>query len=197
MGPTTVSSTRTWPSSAMTDPFEVHVAVLRRVVGTVVHERCEGPFDPEGILGPLSPAASRVPEGADLVVEVDLQSYAGGITARGVAEAPWEGLCSRCAVEVRGSLRCALEERFSERGGSEADPEAYPISEEKIEVGTMAREAVLVELPLLPMCRPDCAGLCPSCGIDRNEERCSCTAPRDDRWAALDALVEPPESSAN
>jgi uncharacterized protein len=39
------------------------------------------------------------------------------------------------------------------------------------------------------VCRPDCAGLCPVCGIDRNVEQCGCDTSRsDDRWSALDDL---------
>jgi uncharacterized protein len=41
-----------------------------------------------------------------------------------------------------------------------------------------------------PLCRAECAGLCPVCGVDRNDEACSCeTEIRDQRWAALDQLV--------
>ena len=51
------------------------------------------------------------------------------------------------------------------------------------------RDAVLLELPLAPLCRPDCAGLCPTCGADLNEGPCACPpAEGDPRWAALDAL---------
>ena len=51
------------------------------------------------------------------------------------------------------------------------------------------REAVLLELPDAPLCRPDCAGLCPTCGTNLNTGTCDCTAPAGDaRWAALDDL---------
>jgi uncharacterized protein len=47
----------------------------------------------------------------------------------------------------------------------------------------------LLELPNDVLCRDDCAGICPVCGIDRNAGTCDCdTTVRDDRWAALDGL---------
>jgi uncharacterized protein len=52
----------------------------------------------------------------------------------------------------------------------------------------LVRDALLLELPLAPLCRPDCRGLCARCGADLNAGPCSCVADRDPRWGALDAL---------
>jgi uncharacterized protein len=53
----------------------------------------------------------------------------------------------------------------------------------------MVRENILLEAPLAPLCRPDCAGLCPTCGIDLNSATCDCvTAVVDPRWEALSQL---------
>ena len=47
----------------------------------------------------------------------------------------------------------------------------------------------LLDTPSTPVCRPDCAGLCPTCGIDLNDGQCECVGPpADPRWAALDIL---------
>jgi uncharacterized protein len=52
---------------------------------------------------------------------------------------------------------------------------------------------VLLELDEERLCRAECAGLCPSCGIDRNSGDCDCSVMvRDDRWAALDGLAVDP-----
>ena len=54
----------------------------------------------------------------------------------------------------------------------------------------MVREVMLLELDGERVCRDECAGLCPVCGVDRNEATCDCvTEVRDERWAALDGLV--------
>ena len=50
----------------------------------------------------------------------------------------------------------------------------------------VAKEQVLLSLPMRSICRPDCAGWCPICGINRNREKCNCSEPTGDpRWAAL------------
>ncbi len=181
----------------MTDPFVVHVAALRRDLGATDHVSVEGPFDPNDELGPEFDWASRIALEADMVIDVDLQSFSGGVSAKGSATAPWTGVCSRCAIAVGGSLVAPLDERFVPGGGTEVDEEAYPITEDAIDLGEMGREALLVDLPLLPLCKPDCQGLCPTCGVDRNEETCSCQAPIDPRWGALEALRIDEEPSGN
>jgi uncharacterized protein len=147
--------------------------------------------DPEGLLAPHSPADSAVPEGADAICEVSLESFAGGVMVTGTIAAPWRGLCRRCVEPVGGMLRIAVRERFTEPGAGYGDPEddeAYPIVEDALDLGPMVRDAIALELPLAPLCRVDCRGLCPQCGADRNHEACSCGAPRDPRWANLDVL---------
>lgn len=168
----------------MTNPFLVHVAVLRRVLGTVVDVSLVGTFD-EDETTTWARGAARVPSGAQMEVDATITSATGSLRVDGTVRAPWEGLCSRCAIEVRGTIEAGFDELFLERGAGE---DAYPIVDDAIDLGPAGREWVVVSLPLLPLCRPDCAGLCPSCGTDRNEATCSCSAPRDDRWAALDAL---------
>ena len=173
------------------DPFVVHVARLRRVLGTRWHEVRTGPVDPENLIVRRSPADSAVPEGAEAICEVTLESFAGGVMATGTVAAPWEGLCRRCAQPVGGMLRIPVRERFTEPGARYGDPdddEAYPIVEDELDLSPMVRDAVVLELPLAPLCRPDCRGLCPRCGADLNEEHCDCVAPRDPRWANLDVL---------
>jgi uncharacterized protein len=69
-----------------------------------------------------------------------------------------------------------------------AEDEFYPIVDDTIDLGPLARDAIVLELPMATLCREDCAGLCPQCGADRNEGPCGCLAPRDPRWANLDVL---------
>lgn len=173
------------------DPFVVHVARLRRVPGSSWHEVRRGPADPDGALAPSTAADSRVPEGGEIECDVVLQSFDGGVMVTGTVRAPWRGVCRRCTVPVQGDLSVRVRERFTEPGGRYGDPdddEAYPIVDDDLDLGPMAREAVLLELPLAPLCRPDCRGLCPYCGADRNVEGCDCVAPVDPRWANLDVL---------
>jgi uncharacterized protein len=202
------------------DPFVVNVARLRRVPGTRWHEVRRGPVDtgppgpgstpPEGASStPPEGASSMVPEGADATCDVTLQSFDGGVMVAGTVGAPWQGLCRRCTVPVGGELRIAVRERFADvpaaghggppgagrgtpAGDEPEDDEAYPIVDDRLDLRPMVRDALVLELPLAPLCRDDCRGLCPRCGADRNVEACGCVAPRDPRWANLDVLRSVP-----
>jgi uncharacterized protein len=173
-----------------TDPFVVHVARLRRS-GTTWHEIRRGPV---ALAGPLDevgidPGRSVVPLDAEVEADVTLTPFIGGIEAVGTVTAPWVGICRRCATAVTGEVRIDVHERFADPPVAEvAEDEIYPIAEDTIDLGPMVRDVVVLELPMAPLCREDCAGLCPQCGADRNEGPCGCVAPRDPRWANLDVL---------
>lgn len=74
----------------------------------------------------------------------------------------------------------------------EDDLGAYYVAEEILDTAPILLEQLQLNIPMKPLCRVDCAGLCPSCGADRNEsEACSCTeSTADPRWAGLAALRE-------
>jgi uncharacterized protein len=173
------------------DPFVVSVATLRRTVGSRRREQRQGVLDPEHLIPSVSVAESTVPEGAEACCDIQLASYLGGVMVTGTVSAPWSGTCRRCTAPVGGVAVVAVSERFTEPGAGHGDPEddeAYPIEGEQLDLRPMIRDSVVLELPLAPLCRPDCAGLCPRCGGDRNEENCGCVAPPDPRWASLDVL---------
>jgi uncharacterized protein len=63
------------------------------------------------------------------------------------------------------------------------------VSGDSFESAPLVREQIVLALPAKPLCREDCAGLCPVCGGDRNLGECGCREPATDpRWAALSAL---------
>jgi uncharacterized protein len=114
----------------------------------------------------------------------------------GKVRASWTGVCRRCAAQLGGELEVQVRERFVDSPTPstapllevDGDPEAYPIDGDVLDLGPLVREALLLELPATPLCRPDCRGLCPRCGVDRNVETCSCVADVDPRWAILNVL---------
>jgi uncharacterized protein len=60
-----------------------------------------------------------------------------------------------------------------------------------LELNNVLREQVLLALPMQRTCRPDCKGICPACGQNRNQAECGCEVrPADDRWAALKNLKQ-------
>ena len=129
----------------------------------------------------------RIPEGP-VSVELRLDVLTDGIVVNGVVSTTWQGQCRRCLVPVGGSLTVEVSELYQT---TVIDPEAFPIVHDQLDARPMVREALLIEAPAAPLCREGCAGICAGCGADRNQQPCGCrSAPRDDRWAALDALRE-------
>ncbi len=173
------------------DPFVVPVARLRRGATGLLEVRRSGEVAQAGPLeeAGIDPGRSVVPAGAPVEVEVTLTAFEGGIDVQGTVTAPWVGICRRCAEPVSGVLRVDVHERFvDDPVASASDDELYPITDDTVDLAPLARDTVVLELPMAPLCREDCAGLCPQCGADRNQGPCGCVAPRDPRWANLDVL---------
>ena len=127
-----------------------------------------------------------VPAGASIDVDVVIESLSDGATVTGTVGAPWMGECMRCLTPARGQILVDVRELYQVRPTTD---EAFSFDGERLDLEPMARQSVMLELPIAPLCRPDCLGLCASCGLNRNDGECSCTAgPVDHRWAALDAL---------
>lgn len=123
----------------------------------------------------------------DLTVDAAAVATVDGITVAGTVSVPWAGECRRCLIAVAGVGIGEIDEMYQDEVGAEDD--ALPIEGDQIDLAGPIREYVLLEVPEDPLCRDDCAGLCPVCGIDRNQAACECdTSVRDDRWAALDQL---------
>src|SRR5579864_4174880 len=74
---------------------------------------------------------------------------------------------------------------------AEGDLDTLVVTEEILDTRPIVLEQLQLNIPMKPLCRPDCRGLCPRCGADLNERggECSCAEPQTDpRWAALAAL---------
>ena len=122
----------------------------------------------------------------DVEVDLVLEALNVGITVRGTVAAPWKGVCRRCLTGLSGRAQGAVDELYQV---NVTDDDAFPIENNQLVLAPMVRQTALLELDEVRLCRPDCAGLCPVCGADRNDTRCDCdTTVTDDRWAALDAL---------
>jgi len=161
-------------------PFTVNVAALVHRPGARRQERVSGPITGLVVLG------TAVPEGADVVVDTLLEWVSDGLLATGTARAPWVGECRRCLRPVHGELAVEFCELFEE---SPREGESYKLRLDAIDLTPLARETILLDLPLAPVCAVDCRGLCPTCGTDLNQQPCSCAeSSGDPRWAALDVL---------
>jgi uncharacterized protein len=107
--------------------------------------------------------------------------------------------CPRCLgpslheVEAEIKLRIqpkSKEPNVDELELEESDLAALYLEGETLETDSILTEQIQLNVPMRQLCRQDCAGLCPQCGIDRNIESCGCEEVGDPRWAALTALRE-------
>jgi uncharacterized protein len=71
---------------------------------------------------------------------------------------------------------------------AEDDLDVFPYEGDVVDLEPLIREQFILAVPFAPLCKDDCKGLCPMCGIDRNVETCRCEKPVDPRFAGLEAL---------
>ncbi|MGH8992736.1 MAG: YceD family protein [Acidimicrobiia bacterium] len=131
----------------------------------------------------LENLSARVEDTEPLVLDLRLEGLTGAIVASGRVQGRWAALCSRCLAPLHSDFDLRLREVFEE---DPVEEETYPLHHEEIDLEQPLRDLVVPELPIVPLCRPDCAGLCATCGGNRNEGECGCeTVPADPRWEAL------------
>lgn len=119
------------------------------------------------------------------------------VTGKVTGSVPME--CSRCLTVFVQELEAPFEAQCSIRT-FHLLAEGLPVEEgEEItaifdtnsaDLWELARQAIVVHLPMRPLCHPDCKGLCPYCGTNLNEAQCNCQPPEDPRWATLDLLIQ-------
>ncbi len=121
----------------------------------------------------------------------------GVIEVNAVAEAKLLSQCVRCLKPVETEVVADICERFVRDGVVQPEEaEAYPFSNDTLELDTMVRDNLLLNLPMRVLCREDCLGLCPVCGCDLNTNtHCSCRQEAVDEhpMAALKALLNDDE----
>jgi uncharacterized protein len=106
--------------------------------------------------------------------------------------------CDRCLApvvsEVDQPLELLVERQRAVAEGAEkelleAELDAVEVAGDELDTRPLVAEQVQLNLPTHPLCREDCAGLCPTCGRDRNRVRCDCPeGATDPRWATLATL---------
>ena len=160
-------------------PLRVNAVEMLRQPGAVREVRAE-------VAGPELDVDHDALAG-DVAVDLDLETMNDGIVIRGAVRAPWSQPCRLCLRPLTGVAVAEIDELYQV---DVIDEDAYPIVDNQLDLAPMARQAALLELDDERECSDDCAGLCPSCGIDRNSDTCDCdTEVKDHRWAALDGLV--------
>ena len=181
------------------DPFAVDTQALGRQPGSMrTVQRIV--TVPEA----FSNAMSSVPEGRELELDLRLEAVMEGVLVTGTVRGQFTAECSRCLDPVSEDFEAGLQEMFryadEEDGPHQEDPETedddedYYLEGDLLDLEPVVRDAVVLALPLSPLCDPDCPGLCSECGA-----RLADVEPDhghgdrvDPRWEALRGLAERP-----
>jgi uncharacterized protein len=125
---------------------------------------------------------------ATMPVDVEITQAAGANVFDMQLHAKLAGPCMRCLGYAEIEADTKAREYHDAAATDEALRSDY-VSEDELDVGAWARDAIALALPEQVLCRPDCAGLCPVCGKDLNAEPHEHVEDRiDPRWAALESL---------
>ena len=136
-----------------------------------------------------------VPEDAPIEGDLLLESVVDGIYVSGSVGGRFQMRCARCLKPFERDFDVEMTELVAREPGPEDD---YALAGDlTLDPEPMVRDAVGLEMPFAPLCRPDCLGLCEICGGDRNLGECPGHERTDPRWAALDALLDLARSPAD
>ncbi len=148
-----------------------------------------------------------VPEKSEMTVELRLESVVEGVLVTGTAEARVEGECVRCLEPVDDEIDVEFQELFyypesDERHRSrtgvaddleeDTEDEIYRLEGDFFDLQPVLRDAVVLALPLQPVCQEDCLGLCSECGARLSDDPAHHHEAADPRWAALQGLSAAP-----
>lgn len=149
------------------------------------------------------PDVITVPSGSTVALDLLLESVVEGVLVTGTASAHTAGACSRCLDPIQGEVEAQLTELFaypdSTTEETTEEDEVSHIVDDKIDLAPVVRDAVVLGLPQVPLCRPDCPGLCSGCGMKWADlEPGHGHETIDPRWAALVERfgTEPGDTSA-
>lgn len=142
----------------------------------------------------------------DLAGTVRLLRTDRGLLTRTRASGLIDEVCSRCLTPTQSPVTVDFEEEyvpvFDANTGSpirlseEEEEETFRISPRwELDLREGLRQYILMNEPTKPLCKPDCAGLCPVCGADMNAGPHECEPQSDERWSALAGLKKETEGN--
>ena len=108
-----------------------------------------------------------VPAGADVGLGLRFEAVSEGVLVTGSAVAPLTGECARCLEPLASTIEVSFQELYRylpDPGEDENDVEERFLDGDHLDLEPAFRDAVVLALPLSPLCRDDCPGLCAECG---------------------------------
>jgi uncharacterized protein len=129
-----------------------------------------------------------VPEGSDVELDLRMEAVSEGVLVTATAQAEVSGECARCLEPIRQHVDVRLQELFAYSPDDEpADAEGYSLQGDLLDLEPALHDALVLALPLAPLCQEDCPGLCVECGVQLAQAGPGHShAPAiDPRWARL------------
>jgi len=128
--------------------------------------------------------------GTDMDLDLRMEAVSEGVLVTGTACGETSGQCSRCLEPLEGTVTVFLTELFaypdSETDKTSSDEEVHRVDDDQIDLEQSLIDAIGLELPLAPLCREDCPGLCPDCGVALDGAEPGHSHDKiDPRWAGL------------
>ncbi|MCW6009120.1 DUF177 domain-containing protein [Micromonospora sp. CPCC 205371] len=139
-----------------------------------------------------------VPEGSDLTLALRTESVSEGVLVSGTVSGAVTGECGRCLRPIDDSVTVTIQELYayehSTTDETADEDEVGRLQGDLINLEPVLRDAVVLALPTNPLCRADCPGLCPECGVPWDELPADHSHQQvDPRWAALSQLTRKEE----
>jgi uncharacterized protein len=133
----------------------------------------------------------RVPEGADVELDLRLEAVMEGVLVTGSVRAPLAAECGRCLEAVEAVLDADVQELYA-YDSENADDEVSVLTGDLIDLRPLLRDAVVLAMPINPVCDDACAGLCATCGARLADLPADhAHDDLDPRWSQLSALRTP------
>jgi len=138
-----------------------------------------------------------VPVGSPIRLDLRLEAVVEGILVTGVAEVQLAGECARCLKSLGSVESVDVQELFLFPDKDTDDDEASRVEGDFVNLEPVLRDAVVLDLPFIPLCDRDCAGLCPRCGADLNADpQHDHGGEIDPRWVGLAGWTNDTDPSA-
>ncbi len=124
-------------------------------------------------------------------VEGEVRNHLGVLQLHATVSALYETKCARCLAPVKAEVRTACDMVLSDDVRNEERDDIYLLQGDSVELDDIVIPALLLEVDMVYLCKPDCKGLCPKCGKDRNLGPCGCDGREiDSRLAVLQKLLD-------
>jgi len=131
----------------------------------------------------------RVPEGAEVELDLRLEAVMEGVLVSGSVRAPLSAECGRCLEPVDAVLDADIQELYA-YDPQDAGDEVSVLTGDLLDLRPLLRDAVVLAMPINPVCEDECAGLCASCGARLADLPADhAHDDLDPRWSKLSALT--------